>query len=78
MNQMDVTGFLHAGTNSHKLKGDGESDDGALKLPVFKEWTDRGNWFYEYWYRFTKIERWSKFFWVDMSKMGVTSLVTGI
>ena len=37
MNQMDVTGFLHAGTNSHKLKGDGESDDGALKLPVFKE-----------------------------------------
>ena len=60
--QMELTNFLHAGTNSHKLRDDwkfwgdlgknGSSQfvDGTLKLTVSEEWTDERNWFCAYWY----------------------------
>ena len=48
---MKLTDSLHAGRNSHKLKGDwkwvslvknwcGQSGDGTLKLTVSEDWTD--------------------------------------
>ena len=50
---MELTDFLHAGTNLYKLKfalkflgvgmvknGCGQSGNGTLKLTVSKEWTD--------------------------------------
>ena len=55
---MELIEFLHAGTNSHKLKSDGkylewawsknrysQSGDGTLKLNVSEEWIDGINWF---------------------------------
>ena len=66
---MELTDFLHAGTNSHKLKGDwnllgwnivkngcGQSSDGTLKLSVSEEWTDGINWFFACWYKFRKAK----------------------
>ena len=40
------------------------------KLTVFEEWTNGINWFYAWWYSFTKIKSLSKFFWLDMAKNG--------
>ena len=83
--------FLHTATNSRWLKVDrkfweigmvkngcGHSGDGTLKLSVSAEWTDRTNWIFVCWYRFTEIKKRSKRFWWACSKMGVASLVTGL
>ena len=63
---MELTDFLHAGANSHKLKGDwkslgwawsidgfGQSGDKTLKFTVSEDWTDGINWFFACWYRLT-------------------------
>ena len=66
---IELTVFSHAGTNSHKVKGDlkniwskhgqksgcGQSGDGTLKLAVSEEWTDGINWFFVCWYRFISV-----------------------
>ena len=70
---MKLTDFLHAGTNSYKLKDEWKFWKVAmvtLKLAVSEEWTDRIIWLFAYWYRFTKIKNWSKFFWVGMVRKG--------
>ena len=72
---------MHAGTNSHKVKGDWNFLGwvwtkmglvslviGLLKLTVSEEWTDGINWFFTYWFRFTGIKIWFKIFCVGMVK----------
>ena len=80
---MELTDFLHAGTNSCKLTGDwkflgvsmikngcGQSGDRTLKLAVSEEWAGGINWLFACSYRFTNIKSWSRFFWVGMVKNG--------
>ena len=82
--QMELTDFLHAGTNSCKLKGDlkflgcawskigcGQYGDRTLKLIVAAEWTDEINWIFACWYRFTKIESLSKVFFGEFGQKWV-------
>ena len=48
--------------------GCGQSGDRTLKLTVSEKWTDGINWFFAWWYRFTKIKSRSKVFSVGMVK----------
>ena len=47
-----------------------QSGGETLKLTVTEGWTDRINWFFAYWYRFSKIKGWSIIFWVGMVQSG--------
>ena len=76
--QIELTDFLHAGSNSHILKGDwlgewasfgcGQFGDGTLKLTVFEEWIDGKNWYLASCCRFRKTKSWSNLSWVCMIK----------
>ena len=78
---MELTDFLHAGTNSLKLKGGwkifgvsmvkngcGQFGDGTLNLTVSEEWTDGIKWFFAYQYKFRKAKCWFSDFWMGMVK----------
>ena len=80
---MELTDFLHAGTVSHKLKGDqkffgvgrdknrcGQSSDGNLKLIVSEKWTDGINWFFACYTWSQKLKADQNFFWVGIVKNG--------
>ena len=81
--------FLHAGTNSRKLKDDwnflgwvrpkntcSHSGDGTLKLTVSDEWADGWTYFLHVLTDSQKLKTDQKLFWWTCSKMGVASLIT--